>query len=230
MRPDYPAAHSMDTVWFAVDREGHVAAFGSGEAGAVPGAGYLGEEWGTTVEAIKVLPKTADTVKDEEMEDAVLNHGVFFYGHEKTENLTAGPYTQMKPANPVKIDQLPPEIREVVGQVKFDTLSFATAKEIQPIDHFPCEAWGASYLADDKGTIKPIPGREGDYAEEFQQFSTDLPEYHWIPPVPGARNSKPDPAAGVRVGNSGAKKANVIFYLILIAIAAALLMLKVLIK
>lgn len=31
-----PAAHSMDTDWFAVDEEGHVAEFDSGEAGAVP--------------------------------------------------------------------------------------------------------------------------------------------------------------------------------------------------
>jgi hypothetical protein len=35
---DYPAAHSMDTTWFAVDRDGHVAWFYSGEDGAVPRA------------------------------------------------------------------------------------------------------------------------------------------------------------------------------------------------
>jgi hypothetical protein len=34
--PDVPAAHSMDTDWFAVDKDGHVAYFSSGEAGAVP--------------------------------------------------------------------------------------------------------------------------------------------------------------------------------------------------
>jgi hypothetical protein len=36
MEQDYPAAHSMDTAWYAVDRDGHVAFFYSGEAGAVP--------------------------------------------------------------------------------------------------------------------------------------------------------------------------------------------------
>jgi hypothetical protein len=36
MEIDFPAAHSMDTEWFAVDRDGHVAYFNSGEAGAVP--------------------------------------------------------------------------------------------------------------------------------------------------------------------------------------------------
>jgi hypothetical protein len=33
---DYPAAHSMDSAWFAVDRDGRVAYFSTGEAGAMP--------------------------------------------------------------------------------------------------------------------------------------------------------------------------------------------------
>jgi hypothetical protein len=33
---DFPAAHSADTTWFAVDRDGHIAVFDSGEPGAVP--------------------------------------------------------------------------------------------------------------------------------------------------------------------------------------------------
>jgi hypothetical protein len=35
---DYPAAHSMDTTWFAVDRDGHVACLQSWESGSVPEA------------------------------------------------------------------------------------------------------------------------------------------------------------------------------------------------
>ncbi len=38
---DYPAAHSMDTTWFAVDASGRVAHFDTGENGAVPHA-WLG--------------------------------------------------------------------------------------------------------------------------------------------------------------------------------------------
>src|SRR5687768_12253706 len=37
---DFPAAHSMDTTWFAVDRDGHVGQFDSWEAGAVPRSGF----------------------------------------------------------------------------------------------------------------------------------------------------------------------------------------------
>lgn len=36
MVADYPAAHSMDTSWFAVDKEGHVACFDTGEEGLMP--------------------------------------------------------------------------------------------------------------------------------------------------------------------------------------------------
>lgn len=40
---DFPAAHSMDSAWFAVDRDGHVAYFSTGEAGAMPGVGVNGD-------------------------------------------------------------------------------------------------------------------------------------------------------------------------------------------
>ena len=33
---DYPAAHSMDTSWYAVDADGHVALFTTGENGHAP--------------------------------------------------------------------------------------------------------------------------------------------------------------------------------------------------
>ena len=34
--PDFPAAHSMDTTWFAVDAEGNIGEFATGEDGALP--------------------------------------------------------------------------------------------------------------------------------------------------------------------------------------------------
>jgi hypothetical protein len=39
---DYPAAHSMDSCWFAVDRDGRVGFFKTGEAGAQPTGGLFG--------------------------------------------------------------------------------------------------------------------------------------------------------------------------------------------
>lgn len=55
---DFPAAHSMDTTWFAIDRDGHVAVFASGEAGCVPTDAYLGEDYGPLEDALRALPAT----------------------------------------------------------------------------------------------------------------------------------------------------------------------------
>jgi hypothetical protein len=49
----------MDTTWFAVDRDGRVAAFDSGEAGAVPEAAYLGEDY----PALEELPVVGEAVR-----------------------------------------------------------------------------------------------------------------------------------------------------------------------
>lgn len=193
MQPDYPAAHSMDTFWFAVDRDGHVAMFNSGEAGAVPVQGYLGEEWGATLEALEKLPGQGSS-KDDDNFEVVLNHGVFYYSHEKTENIVAGPYTQMKPGKPVKIDQLPPEAREVVERVKFDSVSFESTKEIQPVEFFPSQAWSGAYLDKDGVTVRPIPGMEKEYADEYARFAEDIPEYRWEAPPAGLGKARPDPA------------------------------------
>lgn len=55
---DFPAAHSMDTTWFAIDRDGHVAVFESGEAGCVPQDAYLGEDHGEVTDQVHDLPPT----------------------------------------------------------------------------------------------------------------------------------------------------------------------------
>ena len=47
---DFPAAHSMDSCWFAVDETGAVAAFDTGEGGSIPVSGFpmngQALEWG----------------------------------------------------------------------------------------------------------------------------------------------------------------------------------------
>jgi hypothetical protein len=58
MTVDYPAAHSMDTCWFAVDRDGHVAYFGSAEAGAVPEEAFIEGPYEVLRELGQVLPTT----------------------------------------------------------------------------------------------------------------------------------------------------------------------------
>src|SRR5215467_3982993 len=59
---DFPAAHSMDATWFAVDRDGHVGLFTCGEEGAVPTTEVndFQREIGAVLEALDRLPVTSE--------------------------------------------------------------------------------------------------------------------------------------------------------------------------
>src|SRR4051812_43870063 len=57
MPDDFPAAHSMDCEWFAVDRDGYVAVFDSGEAGAVPTAACIDNSSEVASQLIRLLPR-----------------------------------------------------------------------------------------------------------------------------------------------------------------------------
>jgi hypothetical protein len=65
MARDLPAAHSMDTHWFAVDAEGKVALFVSHEAGAVPEV-WQGEQDGgdTLVQGLHAAGRLSLTEED----------------------------------------------------------------------------------------------------------------------------------------------------------------------
>jgi hypothetical protein len=272
--PDYPAAHSMDTTWYAVDQDGHVALFDSGEAGAVPEAhteeetdredlakalpvapyrllDWMGESreethvdlpdrksasaMGPTLLFLNNLKLIADDVNQWGVEQApasegvaVLFHdlpietawrlheagacfgcfawpfqpreyglsydlrcdlpgrmGLFLYEHE-TDNWISGPYGRaVIPERPLKLDDLPVEIRERIGRFRFIALRFCEAEKIQPVDHGPCSSWESAYLDLDGRTIRPIPGREDDFnAEDWansSEFRVEVPRQ----PPPG---------------------------------------------
>ncbi len=57
MQADYPAAHSMDTCFFAIDRDGHVACFDTGEAGAVPVQALSGDSAYSVRRQLAQLPR-----------------------------------------------------------------------------------------------------------------------------------------------------------------------------
>lgn len=278
---DYPAAHSMDTTWFAVDRDGYVAYFESGEAGAVPREALTVEEEDVAGRVTQALPRTgerldpapgnapgtmvgerhrsyfgnevslddllmfldsldpveeelsrgelyevhategvavvwrrirrptferlhadgscryctyhyAETDEDEPEEDEggsahLANYGLFSYSH-LTDNWVAGAYGRdREPREPVKVDQLPPDLRDMLGRVRFQDLSFRETPFIQPVEHVPCEAWSGGYLTADGKTIRAIPGRENDYASEYEDYADMTEEIVVEPPPPGSK-------------------------------------------
>jgi hypothetical protein len=168
MDADFPAAHSMDTWWFAVDAEGHVAVFDSGEAGAVPIAALsaLSNSSGPPVmTALTTLLSPGLT----RWEPSTL--GLFSYEHPlRFERLlqselllnqegprVSGPYVRLSvPERPLHVDQLPPPVRAVVTSVRFNRLTFAEERAIQPAEQTPCASEQPDFLTLG-GERKPFP-------------------------------------------------------------------------
>jgi hypothetical protein len=122
---DYPAAHSMDTSWFAVDAAGHVAVFDSGEDGAVPLAALsLGGASDPDPEAREVCDLLARGDGDYE---AVYEGGPFF--HFRNDDYgNPGNYVRSDhvPPQPANVSSLPEHLREKMLRLPVDFTSAAT--------------------------------------------------------------------------------------------------------
>jgi len=188
---DFPAAHSMDTDWFAVDKCGHVALFKSGEAGAVPlGASILSGPVGGDDQLAEKLfgPMTEEMEDDDDLEypDAAAA-GVFEYEHE-TDNWISGPYLRLEaPDKPVFLQRLPPEVSRKLTGFRFQDLCFLDTKHIQPVEHGACESWEPAWLSLDGKTAKPIPGQEKEYQKAYEMRMTEDAgdDITWEPPAKG---------------------------------------------
>jgi hypothetical protein len=247
MNADYPAAHSMDTTWFAVDRDGVVGYFHSSETGVVPlqalpqgdvpiverlaevlprveplhdrrgRCGTRGgeEHYGCVPQVCALLTflESPDPIRDEiaagratqvgsteglafvlrdtsqEVYDRIHaagacrgcfwhwipfddstptpeHFGLFEFGH-PIWNTLAYPYERRcVPAQPVHVDQLPPDVRQAVKQVVLN-VRFGDAPLIQPAEHLPCDSWEPAYVDCTGKRLRAVPGKEKEYAEAY---------------------------------------------------------------
>jgi len=188
METDFPAAHSMDASWYAVDGQGNVALFHTGAGGAVPNDAYspdnaeYAEEMGLDPGdflAPEQLPKEGQLF--------VFETGEF------DEALTDRYHRKKKPKKPMHIDELPPEVREILGDVRFDTLDFNKDPIIQPVELMECGTWDPAYLTSDGKTVKPVPGREKEYAEFYKSNLVDLQSDNLTVEEPKRKKRSTDP-------------------------------------
>jgi hypothetical protein len=89
---DFPAAHSMDSAWFAVDRDGRVAYFSTGEAGAMPEDAADNEE---LYEALNALPKRGEEIVEpyrhlpsDDAPEAVPHEGPTYVSDDRSTSIT----------------------------------------------------------------------------------------------------------------------------------------------
>jgi hypothetical protein len=166
MHADYPAAHSMDTDWFAVDRDGRVGYFSSGENGPVP----VGQRSDADLEELVVnhlraaagQPGLSDDDWFLAQDEAYLTSlGIFVFTHPHASEWVE-PYARGPGAGrPVHVDQLPPHVRDQCRRVRFP-ISFAEVEGLQPCEFVECSHWGysAGYVCGDGKTLRAFPGHE----------------------------------------------------------------------
>ncbi len=169
MNDDYPAAHSMDTDWFAVDVDGNVAILRSGEDGLLPlewekvrvnEGGYDGFNLIEDVE--KFLGKKAPV---EIWEPKVEALGLFCYDHslfpeylENSDGDAITPYERIAvPDEPLNVSDLPADISRKVSLIRFDRINFKTAPRLQPMLDMKCISYSEyQYYYDESLEIREV--------------------------------------------------------------------------
>ena len=179
METDYPAAHSMDTTFFAVDAAGHVALFDSGENGHVPkeveaySESILWELYYSDQPGVALL-----RMSREQLANAV---GIYCYDYDDEQLIDIAPYRLTDaPKKALHVDQLSPLLRQICKQIHFELIDFSQSELIQPMEWFPCVYWyhdrRIAYLASDGKTVRPISGMEDRFADFCKQFREENPE------------------------------------------------------
>jgi hypothetical protein len=176
MDTDYPAAHSMDTVWFAVDAVGQVGLFDSGETGHVPD----GEENDVRTELWDLWRPGEEKDDYWDLDYLCAIKGIYYFLYPETYGFgPVGLYRRdLVPKRPLHVDQLPYELRLRCRDPLF-SFRFDQVKQFQPLEHVRCVLWDSSiaaYLCGDGKTVKPLPGQEAKFAEFVREFRKEEPE------------------------------------------------------
>jgi hypothetical protein len=177
-QPDYPAAHSMDTWWFAVDERGQVAVFDTNENGPVP-PNEPTETWEAIEEA---LPPELDGLPGESLAAWYAARGITYYEYQEDYGGLVRLYERADeaPATPLHVDQLPLAVRRLRQLVCFAGVRFDHDETLQALEFFPCrlysEGYQVAYLCADGVTVRPVPGREDDFADFVANYRERHPD------------------------------------------------------
>jgi hypothetical protein len=173
---DYPAAHSMDTTWYAVDADGHVGVFDTAENGHAP-------IWAEGDFSLNRLywerHADADPYGYSPDEEVAADLGFFLYEHGDGYDPIDVFERRVAPARPVHVEELPPQVRAACKKTRL-AVAFAAAERVQPLEHLPCAYWydedRCAFLAADGVTVRPVRGKEARVAEFVRQFRETFPD------------------------------------------------------
>ncbi len=221
----------MDTAWFCVDGDGHVARFESGESGPVPDySGALSDnvDLMPTLQARGLGVTTFDDPGREDFDpsgDPLANDpnswwdylyempgvlGLYEYGYDGWGSDVLKPYRRISsPQKPLHVDELPPDLAAQLRRGTLYDVSFAKGDPVQFAKEFGVQAWSMPIAYVDGKTVRPMPGAAQDYANLYAQlevsdaFEAGL-EYEQPTVEPNKKPIGPGEQGAVRKGSSSA--------------------------
>jgi len=176
IEPDYPAAHSMDTEWFAVDKDGFVAVLYTNEEGAVP-VNYSRMQEGAD-DILESIAEATGVTPTENKWGMVAPESLGLYSYmcemgvtPSTEELSeeylddttiVTPYKrEAVPESPLHISQLPKDLQQQLSEIAFKDTSYKETEWIQPALKMQCEMWQEEYseakIVNEKGEMVALP-------------------------------------------------------------------------
>jgi hypothetical protein len=190
---DYPAAHSMDTTWYAVDGAGHVAVFLSGEQGPVPLGADPDKHLGWF---LRLLDNDGQEPEDEDddidewdaAEQDAAGRGFFIFEYIDSFRPLYHPYTRTwEPGEPLHVDQLPPAARKLFTENALKGVSFASGEQVQPAGRIDCFYYSddvVGYLLPGETEVAAVPGREDKYRAALADLRKEFPKLRFHEPRP----------------------------------------------
>lgn len=178
---DFPAAHSMDTTWFAVDKDGFIAVLETNEEGALPiklrdDYQQSGDEFVAEVAKIVGFPLKAGSANIPSPQEVGLysysgelgwsddfpDSNNESYDEENDEFIGAPPYKRLVvPAKPIHISALSEQVKAQMRDIVFHDVSFKDTQWLQPALRMPCDLWMEKdyQCIDEQGRLVNVPAQ-----------------------------------------------------------------------
>lgn len=145
---DYPAAHSMDTEWYAVDEKGEIGGFSTDSEGVVPALENMtppnGEAWSQVRTAISWDGYYAPCRQQHHRSPREMVEAVGEYAPDDRIHHFMPPgagygyyYWRSSPEKPLRIEDLPEAMRGGDHLIFLKDYVFASHEPINPLDHAP---------------------------------------------------------------------------------------------
>ncbi len=195
---DYPAAHSMDSTWFAVDEDGHIAAFDTGEDGHIPeGFPVWADPWNEELIARTLLARAQTDERFRELRGYSVQELVRLLQEGDAYEISVALMRSLgiwvyefcgwiyarsgSVPEPARLGDLCEESQQWLKDARIP-VSFQKSRVLAPGEYFPVSGWRGEHWLDWEGHLREQPEEEPQElsaaeAKRHRQFQNDVEKW-----------------------------------------------------